>query len=113
MDYLDDLALELLTYIFLFYSRSLVIKAPESPLGLFCFGVASSYFCRYALPLRYNPSNVFTSEFTRRRLKYAKDSGEPLDRHDKADMYGLEHVFMNLDLRPKTLWENVGYWKVL
>ncbi|KAK4498684.1 hypothetical protein PRZ48_009194 [Zasmidium cellare] len=109
-----ELVIQASTISAIFTYRSTFTKGSESPLALFCLGLAASYFCRFVLPLRYNPTNPFTSEFTRRRLKRNKGRGRgngKLDAAAKADMYGLEHTYFNMNLEPETMWENVGYWK--
>jgi len=127
MDTLKELILYAGTIGTIFHFRSQLAIAPENQLSLFLLGIAASHFCIYVLPLRYNPWNPFVAEFTRRRLKQqakkAKnknrnvhgngngDGDNKLGRYEQLDMYGMEHAFLNLDLEPRTMWENVGYWK--
>ena len=35
----------------------------------------------------------------------------PKDEADHA-LYRLDHGILNIDMPPKTLWMNMGYWKV-
>lgn len=102
----------------IFHFRTHLSPVPENPLSIFLLGIAAANFCVYILPLRYNPGNMFLAEFTRRRLKQQAKQAKnkkalgKLDRYERLDMYGLEHAFLNLDLEPRSMWENVGYWKV-
>ncbi|CAK3992530.1 Hypothetical predicted protein [Lecanosticta acicola] len=114
MDVIKELIIQAATIGAIFNYRTTITKGSETPLAIFCLGLAASYFCRFVLPLRFNPTNPFTSEFARRRLQHTKGKGRgngKLDRADLSDMYGTEHTYFNLKLDPDTMWENCGYWK--
>lgn len=122
MEQLKNFAIHTLAIATVFHYRATILRSHDSLPASFLLGLATSYFCLYILPLRFvlfNPGNIYTIDFTKRRLKYAKiraaqqHADGKVDREEIGDMYGLEHVFMNLDLQPRTMWESIGYWKVV
>ena len=34
------------------------------------------------------------------------------DEPIKEKIYGLHHAILNMDVPPKTMWMNMGYWEV-
>ncbi len=34
------------------------------------------------------------------------------DKPIKKKIYGLRHAMLNIDVPPKTMWMNMGYWEV-
>ena len=38
--------------------------------------------------------------------------GTPGDEPIKKKIYGLHHAILNIDVPPKTMWMNMGYWEV-
>lgn len=35
-----------------------------------------------------------------------------LFRGKDDNLYGLEHAILNLDIPPRSMWMNMGYWEV-
>lgn len=122
MDTLKSIAIYAATTSTIYALRSSLIKSPHSPLSLYMLGGFSTLLCLYVLPLRYNLSSPWLAEWSRRRLKQAnaakrnrnnrQQGQDEFSRYEKNDVYGLEHAFINMELEPRTMWANVGYWKV-
>lgn len=54
--------------------------------------------------------------FTRGTVRQAnkEDEGHNESSHNGRDssLYGLDHAVLNVDMSPRTMWMNMGYWKV-
>ena len=80
----------------------------------FTAGVLVTVAC-YALPSIWHcPTNPLLGPMVQLRKKRSRLAGQnsAFGQFELKDHYGLEQQVLNLDFDPRTMWMNVGFWKV-